>query len=152
LGGQVSGGIDFIASWFAARPAAGGPLFDLDIALPEERIAASTLPWAAMGLSVYGYADGSPLRFFDAFGLNSGDKWYGFNDPHFRDWVHQQKQDWGLPGGYNFSKDELCALNEKWKEDGSPRGKGGKSGKGGQGKGDKNPWRRFKGFMRGGDR
>jgi hypothetical protein len=146
--------MEFLRTWFGIRPAPGGPARNtLDVESPEDRLPRSIVPWTSAGLSLYSYVDGSPLRLLDAFGLNSGDKWYGFNDPAFRDWVHQWKQDARLPGSYNFSKDELCALNDAWKAEGSPRGKGGKSGKGGQSKGDeKNPWKRFRGFMRGGDR
>lgn len=61
-------------------------------------------------------------------------KWYGYNDKGFRDYVHGIKQDWGLPGNYQFSKEEIQNLYKCWEEEGKPRGKGGKSGKGGQGR------------------
>jgi hypothetical protein len=63
------------------------------------------------------------------------DKWYGYNNSAFRDWVHQQKQDWGIPGGHQFDKNDLKGLHQEWKEQGEPRGKGGKSGGGGKTRG-----------------
>lgn len=83
---------------------------------------------------MYGYANQSPLLLTDPLGLNPKDKWFGFNDTAFRDYVHGIKQDWGLPGNYTFDKEELRNLNTCWKEEGEPRGKGGKSGKGGRGR------------------
>ena len=63
------------------------------------------------------------------------DKWYGYNDKAFRDWVHQIKQDWGTGGAYQFTKPELDSLHQTWVEEGKPRGKGGTSGRGGSTRG-----------------
>jgi uncharacterized protein RhaS with RHS repeats len=100
------------------------------------------------GVNTFSYVEGNPLMLFDFFGLNSSDKWYGYNNPNFRDWVHQWKQDAGLPKGYNFTQAEICALNDEYNDEykskGSPRGKGGKSGKGGQSREDKmKEWQRY---------
>jgi hypothetical protein len=64
----------------------------------------------------------------DFLGLT--DQWYGYNDRDFRDYVHKRKQEEGFRGDYD--KEGLDRLNEEWKSEGCPRGKGGKSGKGGQ--------------------
>jgi len=80
---------------------------------------------------LYAYADGSPLKLTDILGLNPDDNWCGFNDKNFRDYVHGIKQDWNLPGNYQFDKKELESLHQCWEEEGRPRGKGGKSGKAG---------------------
>ena len=84
--------------------------------------------------NIYAYVGGEPVSYADPEGLNPSDKWYGFNNPAFRDYVHGLKQEWNLPPGYTFDKEELKNLNTCWKEEGEPRGKGGKSGKGGRGR------------------
>lgn len=86
------------------------------------------------GINTYAYAFGNPLTYTDPEGLNPSDKWYGFNQPAFRDYVHGIKQEWDLPKGYVFSQEDLKGLHKAWIEEGEPRGKGGKSGKGGRGR------------------
>jgi hypothetical protein len=130
--GQLPGIEDFAARWFAMHPAPGTTYTSTVMAWPNAEIpVVDDMPrWS--GLSLYAYVDSNPLRLTDIFGLAPGDKWYGFNDPNFRDWVHQWKQDANLPSKFQFTKEEMTNLNKCWEEEGKPRGKGGKSGRGGQ--------------------
>jgi hypothetical protein len=139
LNGNVSGLEEFYANWFSLNPRPGDTISDPYVTanlprLPNEDFDFdNALPYVS--LNTYAYANNGPLRWTDFLGLTPKDNWHGFNDPAFRDWVHQWKQDAGLPGGFQFDKKELQNLHQCWEEDGKPRGKGGKSGKGGRSKG-----------------
>jgi YD repeat-containing protein len=139
--GQIPGIEDFAASWFATRPVAGTTHSSVVMSWPYVELPmVNDLPrWS--GASLFSYVDSNPLRLTDFFGLNPGDKWYGFNDPNFRDYVHGVKQEMNLPKGFQFDKQEITNLHKCWEEEGRPRGKGGKSGKGGK----QRDWKRFGG-------
>src|SRR6267143_2465470 len=98
------------------------------------RAANGSIRAVVVGAQSVRLVDNNPLRFTDRLGLNPNDKWYGFNDKNFRDYVHGIKQEWGLLGNYQFDKKELENLYKCWEEEGKPRGQGGKSGKGGKGR------------------
>ncbi|WP_209262649.1 RHS repeat-associated core domain-containing protein [Thiorhodococcus minor] len=87
------------------------------------------------GVNLFGYVDNDPANWIDSRGLAPKDKWYGYNNPDFRDWAHQQKQDMGIPGNENFTKEDIEKLHDQWLREGKPRGKGGKSGRGGKSRG-----------------
>ncbi len=101
--------------------------------LPKEGRWLNRDPLGEMGgVNLYAYVDGNPVNYIDAHGLHKQDKWYGENDPDFRDWVHDEKQGSGKGGADNFTKREIRKFKKEWNSLGKPRGKGGKSGKGGQ--------------------
>jgi len=87
------------------------------------------------GPNLYAYVLGNPVRYADPLGTAPGDKWYGYNDKNFQDWVHGQKQESGRGASENYDKEDLDELWEQWNEEGRPRGKGGKRGRGGRGRG-----------------
>jgi hypothetical protein len=75
---------------------------------------------------------GNPVQLTDPDGLHGKDKWYGYDDRNFQDWVHDEKQKMKRPGAMNFTKPMLEDMYDQWTAEGCPAGKGGKSGKGGQ--------------------
>lgn len=44
-------------------------------------------------------------------------KWYGYDDPVFRHWFHE---DWKVPGSRDADKDEIEAAFEEWVNRGKP--------------------------------
>ncbi len=80
-------------------------------------------------VNLYGYVAENSVNLIDPWGLTKKDKWYGYDDKNFQDWIHGQK------GSYDPdipSKEKMKKLWEQWNEEGRPGGKGWKSGKGGQ--------------------
>ncbi|MCB1604592.1 MAG: RHS repeat-associated core domain-containing protein [Xanthomonadales bacterium] len=87
--------------------------------------------------NLFGYVINDPLNHHDPSGLSKKDKWYGFNDKDFKDYVHQIKQDEGRAGNYNYTKEEIRDFYDQWEAEGKPAGKGRTSGKGGSSRGKK---------------
>lgn len=65
---------------------------------------------------MYAYTGNSPTNWSDPFGYGPGDKWYGFNNRDFQDWVHKQN---GFDGqksqNPDFTKDEMKDMYDEWK-------------------------------------
>jgi RHS repeat-associated protein len=74
------------------------------------------------GLNWYAYVDNGPLKFTDALGLHKKDKWYGYNNRDFRDWVHRHYKGPGKKSsGVDLSKEDMDQAYEDWKAQGSPK-------------------------------
>lgn len=76
----------------------------------------------------YWYANSNPYFYVDPDGRTSQDKWYGFDDKAFKDWLHKEKQDENRR--HDYDKEDMRKKHEEWKKAGKPRGKGGKSARG----------------------
>jgi len=67
----------------------------------------------------YVYAFNDPINYFDPTGWTGRDRWYGFNERDFQNWVHRQMKD---DGQADFTKDELEQLHDDWIAQGRPGG------------------------------
>jgi hypothetical protein len=68
---------------------------------------------------MYSFADGDPINRLDPTGLGPQDRWYGFNERDFQNWVHREIKD---PGQADFTQDELEQLHKEWEDSGRPGG------------------------------
>src|SRR5262249_45380459 len=70
------------------------------------------------GVNFYAYGQNSPIDESDPDGLTGKDKWYGYNDPDFRKWVHQC---WKFKGDRDFTKAEIEDAYDEWNRRGRPK-------------------------------
>ncbi|MFO0988470.1 MAG: RHS repeat-associated core domain-containing protein [Alphaproteobacteria bacterium] len=136
IAGTVQNPLRFPGQW--ADPAAGyfyNYMRDYDPTLA--RYLSSDPIGVEGGRNRYAYVAANPQSRIDPHGLE--DKWYGYNDRAFRDWVHGEKPRMGRKANENFTKAELDEMYKDWVDRGKPRGRGGKSGRGGKTRG-KGKW------------
>jgi RHS repeat-associated protein len=69
--------------------------------------------------SLYSYIHSDPVNLTDPSGSAPKDKWYGFYDRRFQDWLHKDKGPDGR-GRRDYEKDELEDKYDEWVELGKP--------------------------------
>jgi uncharacterized protein RhaS with RHS repeats len=90
--------------------------------------------------NLYGYVGNNPTNYTDPSGLHRQDRWYGYTDVDFQDWVHKvfvpaERAE----GQQQLTKEQIRQAFDEWDAEGRPRltrdhrggGRGGRGGRGG---------------------